>query len=507
MDNLAAKYRPKSLDDVTEQSVMVDIVKKICESDELTNRNFLFIGPAGTGKAQPLDEPVLTTVGFKKMGDIVVGDEVVTHRGNVGKVVGVFPQGTRPIYQITLSDGAAIRVADNHLNLVSYRKYIHDTCYDIEEVVTTDKLVYDCFHDGHPYGIPVANIDLWLNKLSLVDSRRNSDARLISSVKYVGKEECQCIYIDHPDHTYISSDFIPTHNTTTARIIANALNDGKGEPIEIDAASHSGVDSMRNIMAQARVYPVGSIYKVFIIDEVHALSPAAWASALLTIEEQPAMSVFCWCTTNPEKIPSTILSRVQTFQLSKISLEGINNRLKYIIEQENKEGRGITYDEDAILFIAKSANGGMRDAITLLDKALAFSKDITMQSLEKSLGLPNYDDYFSLLNSIAKKDNGKIVEIINSVYNSGVNFAKWFDGFFSFVTNIVKFIYLQDIQQTMIPSIYYDKIKNYSTAHSALCLKLSNKLVKMNNELKTTQYLQELAISYLCTAPVVKKES
>lgn len=338
-ENLASKYRPKTLEDMTEQSVIVDIVRNICNSGELSNRNFLFIGPAGVGK------------------------------------------------------------------------------------------------------------------------------------------------------------------TTTARIIGNMLNDGKGEPIEIDAASNSGVDSMRNLMDQARTYPIGCKYKVFILDECHSFSSAAWQAGLKGIEEQPAKSILIFCTTNPEKIPATILSRVQTFQLSKISLEGINNRLKHIIKKENEEGRNIQYDEDAVLYIAKLANGGMRDGITLLDKALTYSNNITLDTLNKALGLPDYDDYFLMLNAIAKKDNQKIIEIINNVYNSGVNFTKWFDGFFSFNTNIVKYIYLQDINQTMIPSIYADKISGYSAKHSAMCLRLSQKLVKLNQELKTSQYLQELAIAHLCTNP------
>lgn len=211
------------------------------------------------------------------------------------------------------------------------------------------------------------------------------------------------------------------------------------------------------------------------------------------------------CTTNPEKIPATILSRVQTFQLSKISLDGIFNRLKYIVEEENKERANITYTDDALLYISKISAGGLRDAITALDQCLSYSSDITVENVAKALDLPNYDDYFTLLNAIAKKDNAKIVGMINTVYNSGINFVNWFDGFFSFVTNIIKYIYLQDINQTMIPSIYQDKISGYGTAHSVLCLKLSNKLVKMNQELKTTQYLQELAISYLCTVPTTKK--
>ena len=254
-----------------------------------------------------------------------------------------------------------------------------------------------------------------------------------------------------------------------------------------------------------RSYPVGCKYKVFIFDEVHAFSSSAWQILLKPIEEQPAKTIIILCTTNPEKIPATILSRVQTFQLSKISLDGIISRLKYIVEEENKLGRNITYTDDAISYIAKLANGGMRDSITLLEKSLSFSEDITIENLTKSLDLPNYDDYFVLLNGIAKKDNNVIVSLINEVYNSGVNFVKWFEGFHSFISNIIKYIFIQDINATMIPSHYSDKISNYGTAHAVLCLKLANVLVKMNHELKSTQYLQELAITYLCQMPQQKR--
>lgn len=337
--NLAAKYRPKQLSEVVEQSLVTNMLKSMCQADELTNRNFLLIGPAGCGK------------------------------------------------------------------------------------------------------------------------------------------------------------------TTSARAMANLLNEGEGEPIEIDAASHSGVEAMRDIVQQARSYPVGCKYKVFIIDEVHSISPAGWQVLLKTLEENPAKSVFLLCTTNPEKIPATILSRVQTFQLSKISLEGINRRLTYILEEEKKEGRNITYSPEAINYIAKLANGGMRDAITLLDKALAYSEDVSSENVYKALNLPSYDDYFLLLNAVAKKDNKAIAELIHKVYNSGVNFTKWFEGFHAFICNIVKYIFLQDINATMIPAHYQDKISKYGTAHSTICLKLANKLLKLNQELKGTQYLQEVALTHLCVVP------
>ena len=292
-----------------------------------------------------------------------------------------------------------------------------------------------------------------------------------------------------------------TGKTTTGRLIATYLNGSADNLIEIDAASNNGVDAMRNLVQQAETYPIGTKYRIILLDESHVLTPQAWQVLLKTFEEQPAKTVFIMATTNPEKIPPTILSRVQSFQLSKISLEGIYARLKYVMDSEIQEGNSYTYTDDAILYISKLSNGGMRDALTLLDKSLAFSSDVTTENVVKALNLPNYDDYFKLLGAYAKKDNGKITEIIDSVYNSGVNFQKWFEGFHSFVMNVVKYIFLQDIQKTMIPSYYESKISKYNTNHVIICLKLANKLVDLNNALKTTQYLQETALTYLCSIP------
>lgn len=317
------------------------------------------------------------------------------------------------------------------------------------------------------------------------------------------KTLCEDVNLNCRNFLFIGSAGVG--KTSTARVMANVLNENAGEPIEVDAASHSGVDSVREIISQARTYPVGMKYKVFILDEVHSFSQQAWQMLLKTLEEGPAKSVFILCTTNPEKIPATILSRVQTFQLSKISLKGIVNRLKYVIECENKEGRGITYEESAINFIAKLANGGMRDALTTLDKALAYSTNITSKGLVTALNLPEYDDYFALLAAYAKHNNEEITKLIHKVYNSGVNFVKWFEGFHAFVMNVVKFIFMQDIEATMIPSHYIDKVSKYGPNHSIVCLKLANKLLSLNADLKSTSYLQETALTYLCTVPRKEK--
>lgn len=481
--SLANKYRPKTLSDVVEQSLIIDILGKMCET-ELTNRNFLFIGPAGCGKAQPNYSQVLTPSGFVYMGEIRVGDSVITSRAQTATVTGVFPQGERDVYRVTLLGACCetlqFDVADNHINVV----YAYNDESTYQEFTTAELLSMDYKN---------------LFMAQLVDME-SGDLRFyrITDIDYIGKDTCTCIYVDAPEHTYITDNYIVTHNTTTARIIGNILNEGKGNIIEIDAATYSGVDKIREILAQAKTYPIGSKYKIFIIDEVHALSSASFQAFLKVLEESPAMSIFALCTTNPEKIPDTILSRVQTFQLSKISLDGIINRLKYVIDCENKEGRHITYTDDAIALIAKLANGGMRDSLTNLDQVLAYSEEINSESVAAALNLPSYDDYFAMLSAITKHNNEKITDLVDKVYNSGVNFVKWFEGFHSFVINIVKYIQLKDISRTMIPAHYVDKISKYTEAHSAVCLRLSQVLLKLVHELKGTNYQQEVALTYLC---------
>ena len=122
--------------------------------------------------------------------------------------------------------------------------------------------------------------------------------------------------------------------TTCARIFANEINKGQGNPIELDAASNNGVDDVRNIIQQAQTKSLNSEYKCFIIDECHAISNAGWQAMLKLIEEPPAKSIFIFCTTDPQKIPKTILSRVQRYDFKRISQNGIIERLKWILEQE-----------------------------------------------------------------------------------------------------------------------------------------------------------------------------
>ena len=125
--------------------------------------------------------------------------------------------------------------------------------------------------------------------------------------------------------------------TTCARIFANEINNGNGSPIELDAASNNSVDDVREIIQQAKTASLDSEYKVFILDEVHALSNSAWQAMLKVLEEPPVKSIFILCTTDPQKIPKTILSRVQRYNFQRLSQQAIFDRLKKIIEFENEE--------------------------------------------------------------------------------------------------------------------------------------------------------------------------
>jgi len=286
--------------------------------------------------------------------------------------------------------------------------------------------------------------------------------------------------------------------TTSARIVGKMLNGGTDSSIEIDAASYGGVDAVREIVKQAQTFPINANYKIIIYDEAHLISPAGWGALLKVTEEQPARTVFIFCTTNPEKIPDTIISRVQTFQLSKISLSGIYNRLKYVVDAEIAEGQAIQYTNDSLMFIAKLAAGGMRAGLTLLDRVIAFDPNITSKSVVEALNLPSYDDYFTLLGAIAGKKNADIVTLVDKVYNSGTNFVTWFEQFHQFVISIVKYILLQDINSTIIPAYYEEKISKYTTNHLNLCLRLGTQLSKMVYEMKSSTYQQEIVVTYLC---------
>ena len=226
--------------------------------------------------------------------------------------------------------------------------------------------------------------------------------------------------------------------TTCARIFAKEINNDKGAPIELDAASNNSVDDVRDIIQQAKTTSLNSEYKIFIMDEVHALSNSAWQAMLKVLEEPPAKSVFILCTTDPQKIPRTILSRVQRYDFQRMSEKSIIDRLKFILKSENENDNHSQFDEDALRFIARQAQGGMRDAITMLDKCLAYTTDLTVENVISALGMASYKVMSDLLTAIAEKDRKAQVFIINEIYKTGYDLKMFIKSFTKFVLDYSK---------------------------------------------------------------------
>lgn len=245
-----------------------------------------------------------------------------------------------------------------------------------------------------------------------------------------------------------------TGKTTCARIVANMINSGKGKPIELDAASNNSVDDVRKIINDSKFRALDSKYKIYIIDECHSLSNAAWQAMLKLLEEPPASTVFIFCTTDPQKIPRTILSRVQRYNFQRISKDGIIRRLKFIIKQENSENlqSRIIYEEPAIDYIAKQAQGGMRDAITTLDKCLQYSKELTLNNVVKVLssGVTPYElfDFTKLL--LDKNAEGAISKL-NEFFMSGIDMSLLLNMYFDFLLNLQKYLLLNNANVSNLP--------------------------------------------------------
>ena len=240
-----------------------------------------------------------------------------------------------------------------------------------------------------------------------------------------------------------------TGKTTCARIFANEINHGEGVPIEMDAASHNGVDDVREIAKMAQTKALDAEYKVFILDEAHMFSAGAWAAMLKLIEEPPAKCVFILCTTDYWKIPKTIQSRCQRYQFQRISNKGIVDRLAYILGQENLRARGS--QEEALEYIARLSDGCMREAIVTLEKCLAYKDDLTIENVIEALGLANYDVFMNLTLNILGKNDEKIISSLEDVYSSGTDMKQFVKDYLHFILDVNKWMIIGSYDHIQLP--------------------------------------------------------
>lgn len=256
-------------------------------------------------------------------------------------------------------------------------------------------------------------------------------------------------------HAYLFCGPRGTGKTTMARLFAKALNCEEGighecdvcqnciavktgshpDVFEIDAASNSGVDSVRDLIDQVRYQPILGRYKVYIIDEVHNMSSSAFNALLKTLEEPPANVVFILATTEPQKVLPTILSRVQRFDFTKVSDEDIISKMSEILEKEN-----VTYEEGSLELIARLADGGVRDALSILDQVVSYSGDnISIEDINTLFGLLNVKDKLAFVRKIGSKDLASVINTAKDMYSRGIDIVKLHDDLIKIFKDLLVF--------------------------------------------------------------------
>lgn len=256
-------------------------------------------------------------------------------------------------------------------------------------------------------------------------------------------------------HCYLFSGISGSGKSTCARAFSYEINGGVGQPLEIDAASNSGVDNVRALIKDAYERSITGQYKIIILDECQALSSAAWQAFLKCIEEPPAHTIFIFCTTDPQKLPATILNRMQKFNFTKISLDGIKNRLKFVCEQE-----GFTNYQEAIDYIARLANGCMRDALTMLDKCVDYSRDLAIQNVFEALGNFSYPDMFALINALIDGNEGEVLKRVSTISDKGSDLKLFVDQFLTFTLDLAKYALFKNMELLQIPASFEEDVKN-----------------------------------------------
>ena len=254
---------------------------------------------------------------------------------------------------------------------------------------------------------------------------------------YIVKTLVNAIKINKIAHAYLFAGPRGTGKTTIAKLFAKAINcenfnnescdecdscnaylsSNHPDIIELDAASNNSVDDIREIVEQAPYAPMLGKYKVYIIDEVHMLSTSAFNALLKTLEEPPAHVVFILATTDPQKIIPTVLSRCQRYNFSKITTYEIKNRIKEILNIEN-----IPFDEKAVEEIARLAEGGMRDALSILEQCLSYNeKELTIEDVENIFGLTSTSKEVELLTQIHSQEVGEVIKQVRTMYQRGMD--------------------------------------------------------------------------------------
>lgn len=263
-----------------------------------------------------------------------------------------------------------------------------------------------------------------------VKSRKLAHAYLFCGPRGVGKTTCARIFAKAINCAHPAANGEACNECESCK----SFNEGRSYNIfELDAASNNSVENIKSLMEQTRIPPQVGKYKVFIIDEVHMLSTAAFNAFLKTLEEPPAHVIFILATTEKHKILPTILSRCQIYDFERMTVPDIIEHLKEVAEKE-----GIKYEEQALNIIAEKADGGMRDALSIFDQTASFSQgNITYQKVIEDLNVLDADNYFRIVDLAMENKVSEIMVLLNNIINKGFDGGHLVNGLASHVRNVL----------------------------------------------------------------------
>ena len=263
-----------------------------------------------------------------------------------------------------------------------------------------------------------------------VKSGKLAHAYLFCGPRGVGKTTCARIFAKAINCEHPTADGEACNECESCK----AFGEGRSYNIfELDAASNNSVENIKSLMEQTRIPPQVRRYKIFIIDEVHMLSTAAFNAFLKTLEEPPAHVIFILATTEKHKILPTILSRCQIYDFERMTVPNIISHLKSVAEKEN-----IQFDEEALSVIAEKADGGMRDALSIFDQAASFSQgNITYQKVIEDLNVLDAENYFNIIDLALENKVSEVMVLLNTVINKGFDGGHLINGLASHVRNVL----------------------------------------------------------------------